>query len=52
MSHPAVAKRDFSSSWIKGEHHSQDSSGIVWLAADAPQNQTGKFWRDRKVIPW
>ena len=24
------------------------ASGIVWLAADAPQNQTSKFWRDRK----
>ena len=25
---------------------------IVWLAADAPQNLTGKFLRDRKEIPW
>ena len=25
---------------------------IVWLAADAPQNATGKFFRDRKEIPW
>jgi NAD(P)-dependent dehydrogenase (short-subunit alcohol dehydrogenase family) len=24
----------------------------VWLALDAPQNLTGKFMRDRKVIPW
>jgi NAD(P)-dependent dehydrogenase (short-subunit alcohol dehydrogenase family) len=30
----------------------EGASGIVWLGADAPQNQTGKFWRDRKVIPW
>jgi NAD(P)-dependent dehydrogenase (short-subunit alcohol dehydrogenase family) len=30
----------------------EGASGIVWLAAEAPQNQTGKFWRDRKVIPW
>ena len=30
----------------------EGASGIVWLAADAPQNQTGKFWRDRRVIPW
>lgn len=30
----------------------EGASGIVWLAADAPQNQTAKFWRDRKVIPW
>jgi NAD(P)-dependent dehydrogenase (short-subunit alcohol dehydrogenase family) len=25
---------------------------IVWLATDAPQKLTGKFWRDRKEIPW
>jgi NAD(P)-dependent dehydrogenase (short-subunit alcohol dehydrogenase family) len=30
----------------------QGAAGIVWLAADAPQNETGKFWRDRKAIPW
>ena len=26
--------------------------GIVWLAADAPQEKTGLFWRDKEVIPW
>src|SRR6187397_2258750 len=30
----------------------EGASGIVWLAAEAPQSETGKFWRDRKVIPW
>lgn len=30
----------------------EGASGIVWLAADAPQEETGQFWRDRKVIPW
>ena len=30
----------------------EGASGIVWLVADAPQSETGKFWRDRKVIPW
>lgn len=30
----------------------EGAAGIVWLAAEAPQNQTGKFWRDRKQIPW
>jgi len=30
----------------------EGATGTVWLAADAPQNETGKFWRDRKVIPW
>jgi NAD(P)-dependent dehydrogenase (short-subunit alcohol dehydrogenase family) len=30
----------------------EGASGIVWLAAEAPQNQTSKFFRDRKAIPW
>ena len=30
----------------------EGASGIVWLASDAPQDETGKFWKDRKVIPW
>jgi NAD(P)-dependent dehydrogenase (short-subunit alcohol dehydrogenase family) len=30
----------------------EGAAGIVWLAADAPQNKTGLFWRDREVIPW
>ena len=29
----------------------EGASGIVWLAADASQSQTSKFFRDRKVIP-
>jgi NAD(P)-dependent dehydrogenase (short-subunit alcohol dehydrogenase family) len=30
----------------------EGASGIVWLATEEPQRETGKFWRDRKVIPW
>lgn len=30
----------------------QGAEGIVWLAADAPQEKTGLFWRDKAVIPW
>jgi len=25
---------------------------IVWLASEAPQNKTGFFWKDKKVIDW
>jgi NAD(P)-dependent dehydrogenase (short-subunit alcohol dehydrogenase family) len=28
------------------------AAGIVWLAAEAPQNLTAKFFRDQKEIPW
>jgi len=30
----------------------EGAAGIVWLAADAPQQKTGLFWRDKQVIPW
>jgi NAD(P)-dependent dehydrogenase (short-subunit alcohol dehydrogenase family) len=30
----------------------QGADTIVWLAADAPQEITGQFLRDRKQIPW
>src|SRR2546422_4150268 len=30
----------------------EGADGIVWLSAEAPQNLTGKFLQDRKVIPW
>ena len=30
----------------------EGAAGIVWLAADAPQDKTGLFWRDRELIAW
>lgn len=30
----------------------EGAAGITWLAADAPQDKTGLFWRDREVIAW
>jgi hypothetical protein len=30
----------------------QGAAGIVWLATDAYQNLTGKFFRDGEEIPW
>jgi NAD(P)-dependent dehydrogenase (short-subunit alcohol dehydrogenase family) len=30
----------------------EGASTIVWLATDAPHDLTGKFVKDRKVIPW
>jgi NAD(P)-dependent dehydrogenase (short-subunit alcohol dehydrogenase family) len=31
---------------------SEGADTPVWLALDAPQSLTGKFMRDRRVIPW
>ena len=30
----------------------EGAATIVWLATDAPHDLTGKFVKDRKVIPW
>src|ERR1700704_2219299 len=30
----------------------EGAATIVWLATDAPQELTGKFVKDRKIIPW
>ena len=30
----------------------EGAATIVWLATDAPRDLTGKFVKDRKVIPW
>jgi hypothetical protein len=30
----------------------QGADTPVWLALDAPQTLSGKFVRDREVIPW
>jgi NAD(P)-dependent dehydrogenase (short-subunit alcohol dehydrogenase family) len=30
----------------------EGASGVVWLACEAPHSMTGKFVKDRKVIPW
>ena len=30
----------------------EGATGIVWLAVEAPQNQTGNFFKDRKIIAW
>jgi len=30
----------------------EGASGVVWLVVEAPQRETGKFFKDRKIIPW
>jgi len=56
----AVAVNSMCSGWVKTDlgganaerDVSQGADTAVWLALDAPQDLTGKFLRDRKVIPW
>lgn len=57
---PKFAVNSVCPGWVRTDMGGQNAtrsvaegaSGIVWLAVEAPQNQTGKFFKDRKVIPW
>jgi NAD(P)-dependent dehydrogenase (short-subunit alcohol dehydrogenase family) len=56
----AVAVNSMCPGWVKTDMGganaerdvAQGADTAVWLALDAPQELTGKFVRDRKVIPW
>lgn len=55
-----VAVNSVCPGWVRtdmGERHApldvaDGADTAVWLALDAPQQLTGKFVRERKVIPW
>jgi NAD(P)-dependent dehydrogenase (short-subunit alcohol dehydrogenase family) len=57
---PKFAVNSVCPGWVRtdmgGENASRSvaegAATIVWLATDAPHNLTGKFVKDRKVIPW
>jgi NAD(P)-dependent dehydrogenase (short-subunit alcohol dehydrogenase family) len=56
----AVAVNSVCPGWVKTDMGGpnaevevvEGADTAVWLALDAPQSLTGKFVRDRKVIPW
>lgn len=56
----AVAVNSVCPGWVKTDmgganadrEVSEGAAGAVWLTLDAPQDLTGKFIRDREVIPW
>jgi NAD(P)-dependent dehydrogenase (short-subunit alcohol dehydrogenase family) len=55
-----VAVNSVSPGWVRTEMGganaerdvSQGADTAVWLALDAPQELSGRFFRDRKIIPW
>jgi NAD(P)-dependent dehydrogenase (short-subunit alcohol dehydrogenase family) len=57
---PKFAVNSVCPGWVRtdmGGHNAtrsveEGADTIVWLATDAPQKLTGKFFRDRKEIPW
>jgi NAD(P)-dependent dehydrogenase (short-subunit alcohol dehydrogenase family) len=57
---PKLAVNSVCPGWVRTEMGGENATrsigegaaSIVWLATDAPQDLTGKFVKDRKVIPW
>ena len=57
---PKFAVNSVCPGWVRTEMGGENATRsvaegaatIVWLALDAPQTLTGKFLKDRKVIPW
>src|SRR5438477_1044683 len=57
---PKFAVNSVCPGWVRTEMGGENASRsveegaatIVWLATDAPHDLTGKFVKDRKVIPW
>jgi len=57
---PKFAVNSVCPGWVRTEMGGENAdrsvaegaATIVWLATDAPQDLTGKFVKDRKVIPW
>lgn len=57
---PKFAVNSVCPGWVRTEMGGENATrsigegaaSIVWLAVEAPQDLTGKFVKDRKVIPW
>jgi len=57
---PKCAVNSVCPGWVRTDMGGRDATRsvaegaatIVWLATDAPHDLTGKFVKDRKVIPW
>jgi NAD(P)-dependent dehydrogenase (short-subunit alcohol dehydrogenase family) len=57
---PKFAVNSVCPGWVRTDMGGKDATRsvaegaatIVWLATEAPHDLTGKFVKDRKVIPW
>ncbi len=55
-----IAVNSVDPGWVRTDMGGDDASRsvekgaetIVWLAADAPQSETGKFWHDKQETEW
>ncbi len=58
--HKDIAVNSVTPGWVRTEMGGMSASRsvekgaetIVWLALEAPQDKSGMFWRDKKVIDW
>ena len=57
---PKFAVNSVCPGWVRTEMGGENArlsvgegaSGVVWLATEAPHELTGKFFKERKEIPW
>lgn len=60
LKHKGIAVNSITPGWVKTDMGGMSASRsvekgaetVVWLAHEAPQDKTGLFWRDKKVINW
>ena len=60
LKHKGIAVNSVTPGWVRTDMGGMSATRsvekgaetIVWLATEAPEDKTGLFWRDKKVIDW